>query len=191
MNKITATCTEAIAAITAYTCSGLKGNRVQSLIIGKSNMTLSVSGNAPTLSEMQAGLAASGDDKLVVLTHISNGVIDEVGSSELSDLDTENGLTQRFNVQVGITGNIKHPTEEVYQRTMEYNLQNAIRVWVIDNKGYIWGGKTGYLCGGLNAFSPKKMDGVTQHISFNLVYVADEVSDDTAQDDGFLTLDNS
>jgi len=191
MNKITATCTEAIAAITAYTCSGLKGNRVQSLIIGKSNMTLSVSGDAPTLSEMQAGLAASGDDKLVVLTHISNGVIDEVGSSELSDLDTENGLTQRFNVQVGITGNIKHPTEEVYQRTMEYNLQNAIRVWVIDNKGYIWGGKTGYLCGGLNAFSPKKMDGVTQHISFNLVYVADEVSDDTAQDDGFLTLDNS
>lgn len=191
MNKITATCTEAIAAITAYTCSGLKGNRVQSLIIGKSNMTLSVSGNAPTLSEMQAGLAASGDDKLVVLTHISNGIIDEVGSSELSDLDTENGLTQRFNVQVGITGNIKHPTEEVYQRTMEYNLQNAIRVWVIDNKGYIWGGKTGYLCGGLNAFSPKKMDGVTQHISFNLVYVADEVSDDTAQDDGFLTLDNS
>ena len=191
MNKITETCSSALSPVTAYVCGGLKGNRIHSLIVGRSNMTLTVSGDAPTLAEIQAGLAASGDDKLVVLTHISNGVIDEVGSSELTDLDTESGLPEKFNVQMGMTGNVKHPTAEVYTKTMGYNQNPTLRVWAIDNKVYIWGGKTGYLCGGHNAFSPKKMDGVTQHISFNLVYIADEVSDDTGQDDGFLTLDNS
>lgn len=191
MNKITTTCTSALTAVTAYTCGGLKGNRVHSLVIAKSSMTLSVSGDAPTVAEIQAGMAATGDDKLVVLTHISNGLIDEVGSSELTDLDTESGLPEKFNIQMGITGNVKHPTEDVLLRTMEYNQQNKLRVWVIDNKGYIWGGKTGYLTNGMNAFSPKKFDGTVLHISFNLVYIADDVSDDTAQDDDFLTLDNS
>ena len=191
MNKISALCSDALSPVTSYSCGGLKGNRVYSLVIGRSDMSLTVSGDAPTLAEIQAGLAATGDDKLVVLTHISNGLIDEVGSSELSDLDTESGLPEKFNIQMGITGNIKHPTEDVYLKTMTYNLNPTLRVWVIDNKGYIWGGKTGYLTNGLNAFSPKKMDGTVQFISFNLVYIADSVSDDTGQDDGFLTLDNS
>lgn len=191
MNKITALCTAALDPITAYTCGGLKGNRVDSLIIGRSSMTVAVSGDAPTVAEMQAGLAATGDDKLVVLRHISNGIIDEVGSSELTDLDTESGLPEKFNIQMGITGNVKHPTEDVLLTTMEYNQQVKLRVWVIDNKGYIWGGKTGYLTNGLNAFSPKKLDGTVLFISFNLVYIADNVSDDTRQDDDFLTLDNS
>lgn len=191
MNLITTACADALATVTAYVCGGLKGNRINSLVIGRSDMTLSVSGDSPTLAEIQAGLAATGDDKLVVLRHISNGLIDEVGSSELTDLDTESGLTERFNIQMGLTGMIKHPTAEVLTITMGYNVHIALRVWVIDNKGNIWGGKTGYLCGSLNAFSPKKMDGVTMFISFNLVYVSDNVSDDTDQDDGFLTLDNS
>ncbi len=191
MNKITATCTEALSPVTSYSCGGLKGNRVHALVIGRSNMTLAVSGAAPTVPEIAAGLAATGDNTLVMLKHISNGLIDEVGSSELTDLDTESGLPEKFNVQMGITGNIKHPTQEVYLDTMGYNLNPTLRVWVIDNKGYIWGGKTGYLTNGLNAFSPKKMDGTVQMISFNLVYIADGVSDDTAQDDDFLTLDNS
>ncbi len=191
MNTISTLCTEALSPVTSYACGGLKGNRVHSLVIGRSNMDLSVSGDAPTLAEIEAGMAATGDDTLVVLTHISNGLIDEVGSSELSDLDTESGLPEKFNVQMGITGNVKHPTEDVYLKTMGYNLNPTLRVWVIDNKGYIWGGKTGYLTNGLNAFSPKKMDGTVQFISFNLVYIADSVSDDTDQDDGFLTLDNA
>lgn len=191
MNIITATCSEALSPITAYSCGGLKGNRVHALVVGRSNMTVSVSGDAPTLSEIQAGMAATGDDKLVVLKHISNGLIDEVGSSELTDLDTESGLPEKFNVQMGITGNIKHPTEDVLNKTMAYNLNPTLRVWVIDNKGYIWGGKTGYLTNGLNAFSPKKLDGTVLFISFNLVFIADSISDDTDQDDGFLTLDNS
>ena len=191
MNTITSVCTAALDPITSYTCGGLKGNRIYSLIVAKSNMTLDVTGEAPTLSEIQTGMAATGDDKLVVLKHVSNGLIDEVGSSELSDLDTENGLPEKFNIQMGITGSLKHPTEDVLLKTMEYNQNILLRVWVVDNKGYIWGGKTGYLTNGLNAFSPKKLDGTVLFVSFNLVYIADDVSDDTGQDDGFLTLDNS
>ena len=191
MNNISAVCADALSPITSYSCGGLKGNRIHSLIVGRSNMTLAVSGEYPTVSEIQAGMAASGDNTLVVLTHISNGLIDEVGSSELTDLDTESGLPEKFNVQMGMTGNIKHPTADVYVKTMAYNLNPTLRVWVVDNKGYIWGGKTGYLTNGLNAFSPKKMDGTVQFISFNLVYIADGVSDDTNQDDDFLTLDNA
>ena len=190
MNLITTACTDALVPITAYTCGGLKGNRVHALVVARSNVTLSVSGSAPTLAEIQAGLAATGDDKLIMLKHITNGLIDEVGSSELTDLDTESGLPEKFNVQMGITGNIKHPPEDVLIRTMEWNAQITLRVLVIDNKGYIWGGETGYLTNGLNAFSPKKFDGVTMMVSFNLVYIADNVSDDTTQDDDFLTLDN-
>ena len=191
MNKISSVCADALTGVTSYSCGGLKGNRVHSLVIGRSNMSLDVTGDAPTLAEISSGMLASGDDALVVLTHISNGLIDETGSDELSGLDSESGLPEKFNVQMGITGNVKHPTEDVYIKTMAYNLNPTLRVWVIDNKGYIWGGKTGYLTNGLNAFSPKKMDGTVQFISFNLVYIADGVSDDTGQDDGFLTLDNA
>lgn len=191
MNLITTACADALETVTAYVCGGLKGNRINALIIGRSDMEVAVSGSSPTLSEMQAGLAATGDDKLVVLRHISNGLIDEVGSSELTDLDTESGLPERFNIQMGLTGMIKHPTAEVLTITMGYNIHPTLKVWYIDNKGYIWGGKTGYLCGSMNAFSPKKMDGVTLFISFNLVYVADGISDDTGFDIDFLTLDNS
>jgi hypothetical protein len=190
MNLITTACADALLPVTEYACGGLKGNRINALIVGRSDMTVTVSGAAPTYAEMVAGIAATGDNHLVVLRHISNGLIDEVGSSELTDLDTESGLPEKFNVQMGLTGMIKHPTAEVYTITMGYNIHPTLRIWVIDNKGYIWGGKTGYLCGGLNAFSPKKMDGVTQFISFNLVYVADSSSDDTALDTDFLTLDN-
>ena len=191
MNKITATCADALSPVTSYACGGLKGNRVHSLVIGRADMILAVSGDCPSVAEFQIGIQATGHDTLVVLTHISNGLIDEVGSSELTDLDTESGLPEKFNIQMGITGNLKHPTAEVYGITMEYNLNPTIRVWVIDNKGYIWGGKTGYLCGGLNAFSPKKMDGTVQMISFNLVYIADDVDDDSLYDADALTLDNS
>lgn len=190
MNLITTTCADALTGVTEYSCGGLKGNRVHSLVIARSNMTLAVSGEAPTVAEIQAGLAATGDNKLVILKHISNGLIDEVGSSELTDLDTESGLPEKFNIQMGITGNVKHPTEDVLLKTQAYNQNITLRVWVIDNKGYIWGGKTGYLTNGLNAFSPKKLDGTTLHISFNLVFIADGLSDDTVQDDDFLTLDN-
>jgi hypothetical protein len=193
MNLITKVCTEALTDITAYTCGGLKGNRVHSLIIAKSNMewTVAVSGTAPSLSEVQAQMLITGDDHLTILTHISNGLIDEVGSSELTDLDTESGLPEKFNIQMGITRNIKHPTEDVLIKTMEHNQQTLLKVWVIDNKGYIWGGKTGYLTNGSNAFSPKKLDGTVLFISFNLVYIADAISDDAGQDVGFLTLDNA
>jgi len=191
MNKITATCAEALSPVTSYACGGLKGNRVHSLVIGRADMTFAVSGDCPSVAEFQIGIQATGDDTLVVLTHISNGLIDEVGSSELTDLDTESGLPEKFNVQMGITGNVKHPTSDVYLRTMEYNLNPTLRVWVIDNKGYIWGGTTGYLTNGLNAFSPKKMDGTVQMVSFNLVYIADDVKDDSLYDADALTLDNS
>ena len=190
MNKITATCASALDPIDEYVCGGLKGNRVHSLVIGRSDATLVIaaSGVCPTVADFQVGMTAT---EVVVLTHISNGLIDEVGSSELTDLDTESGLPEKFNIQMGITGNIKHPTSDVYARTMEYNLNPLLKVWVIDNKGYIWGGETGYLTNGLNAFSPKKMDGTTQMISFNLVYIADDVLDDSLYDADALTLDNA
>ena len=191
MNTISTVCTDALSTITSYNCGGLKGNRIHSLIIGKSDMTLTVSGDAPTLSEIQTGMAASADNKLVVLTHISNGLWDEVSSKELTDLDTESGLPEKFDVLIGMTGNIKRPTEDALLKISEYNEYPTLRVWGIDNKGYIWGGKTGYLCGGTGAFSPKKMDGTVMYVSFNLVYNSDQISDDTAQDDGFLTLDNT
>lgn len=191
MNKITEVCADALTPITSYSCGGLKGNRIVSLLIGKSAISLTVSGDVPTVSELQAGIAASGDDKLVVLKHISNGLVDEVSSKELTELDTESGLPEKFDVLMGMTGNVKHPTQEVLNATMAYNLQPTLRVWAVDNKGYLWGGKTGYLTNGLNAFTPKKMDGTSMMVSFNLVYNSDDVKDDTAQDDGYLTLDNA
>jgi len=192
MNKITATCADALSPVTAYACGGLKGNRIQTLLIGRSDMAAPASGDVLTYAEAQIALAlpASGTENLIALTHISNGLIDETGSSELTDLDTESGLPEKFNVMMSITGNIKHPTENVYLQTMAYNINPKLRVWAIDNKGYIWGGTTGYLCSGMNAFSPKKMDGTVQMVSFNLSYIADDVSDVSLQDDDFLTIDN-
>jgi hypothetical protein len=191
MNELTIVCTDALVGITSYDCVGVTGNRVNKLLIAKEDHGLTVSGDVPTVSEFQAGMAATGDAKVVVVGHISNGLIDEVSATELTDLDTEHGLTERENILMGITGNIKRPTSSVIEQTMRYNAYTVLKVWVIDNKGNCWGGKTGYKCAGRNAFSPKKMDGVTTHISFNLNYISDNVDDDYAQDDDYLTLDNS
>lgn len=191
MNTLTLVCTDALQGITAYECAGITANRVSKLIIGKDGHGLSVTGDVPTVAEFQVGMAATGDSKLVVVGHISNGVIDETSAKTLTDLDTEHGLEERYDVTMGITGNIKHPTASVLEQTMRYNQFLKLRVWVIDNKGNCWGGQDGYLCAGRNAFSPKKMDGTTTHVSFALNYIADNVDDDYAQDDDYLDLDNS
>jgi len=190
MNKISAVCGDALSGITAYTCSGVGSNRIVKLIIAKSNMALTVSGDVPTVDELQTGMAASGDDKLVVLGHITNGLVDEVSSKELTELDTESGLPEKFDVLMGITGNIKSVNSDVLEQTMAYNIETTLRVWAVDNKGNLWGGKTGYLTSARNAFSPKKLDGTVIMISFSLVFNSDGVKDDYAQDDGYLTLDN-
>jgi len=191
MNELNLVCTDALSGITSYDCPGIKANRISKLLIAKDGHGLTVSGDVPTVSEFQVGMAATGDAKVVVLGHISNGLWDEASSTEITDLDTEHGLTEKFNVMMAITGNIKHPTASVLEQTMTYNNFTVLRVWVIDNKGNCWGGKTGYKCAGMGAFSPKKMDGTSTFISFNLVYNSDYVDDDYAQDDDYLTLDNS
>ena len=191
MNELTVLCTDALTGITSYDCPGIQANRVSKLLIAKDGHGLSVTGDVPTVAEFQVGMAATGDAKVVVVGHISNGLIDEVSAKELTDLDTETGLTERKDVMMAITGNIKHRTASVLQQTMTYNQFITLRVWVIDNKGNCWGGQTGYKCAGSNAFSAKKMDGTSTYVSFSLNYITDKVDDDYAQDDDYLTLDNS
>ncbi len=191
MNKISQVCGDALTGITAYTCAGVSSNRIVKLIVGKSNMSLTVSGDVPTVAELQTGLTATGDDKLIAIGHITNGLIDEVGSKELTELDTESGLPEKFDTLMGITGNIKSVTSSVLEQTMAYNIETTLRVWAVDNKGNLWGGETGYLTSSRGAFSPKKLDGTVIQVSFSLVYNSDGVKDDFAQDDSYLTLDNA
>ena len=191
MNTLSLICTDPLDGITSYDCPGLNGNRVYKLLVAKEGHGLVSTGDVPTVAEFQTGMAATGDAKVVVIGHISNGLIDETSSTEITGLDTETGLTEKTDVLMGITGNIKHPTASVLEQTMTYNNFTVLKVWVVDNKGNCWGGKTGYHCAGKGAFSAKKMDGTSTFVSFNLVFNTDLVDDDFYQDDDYKTLDNS
>jgi hypothetical protein len=136
------------------------------------------------------GSSYTATDKVVAIRHITNGMREKTRSTELSGMDTETGGSEEFDVYMSIKGSIKTLNNEVIQVTQEYGQETTIRVWAVTNKGYIFGGLTGYQCASKGKWTPPIIDGTKMRIDFDLQYNTDQVDDRSVYDAQYLTIDN-
>lgn len=197
MNKINYACGDALSAITAYSCAEDFGNRIDVLFLGKDGQDYGFtgvsgedSGIAPSVSELQSAMSATGDDKIVAIRHITNGVREKGNSTELSGMDTETGGSEEFDVYYNINGSIKALNNDVIEKTQEYSQLNTARLWFVTNKGYIFGGLDGYKVSTKGKFTLPLFDGTKTRIDFSLSFNGDDAKDNAVQDNQYLTIDN-
>lgn len=187
---ITCDCSEG-ASIVKFPCKGVNYGFPTKLLVMDPNGTLSVAGESPTLSEVQAGIAASGEDKVAVIEEITNGQRNPGDVEQETGADTADGLTDTTAINMVVTGRIKRFDEALRTSLAELNCLPRLRMWIITSKGYIFGGATGYLIA--NFIPPMTMPGFGQRnfIDLSLPYQHNLNADDPAgQNDGFLTLTN-
>lgn len=190
MADITCDCAGEIG-IAQFPCDSLKYGYPSKLLLMKPDGTMTVAGESPTVAEVQTALADSGDNKAVLIEEITNGQRVENDRQEETGADTADGLTDTFAINMAITGNIKKLDEAVRTDLAELNCFSRLKVWIITNTGYIFGGANGYKCS--NFIPPLTLGGFgTQPlIPISFVYFNDDTKNDpAAQDDGFLTLQN-
>lgn len=174
-----------------FPCKAVDYGFPKKLILQDPDGSLTVAGESPTLSEIQAGIAASGEDKLIVIEQITNGQLVESSREEETGADTADGLTNTFGINMAVTGNIKLLDESVRADLLKLNCHERLKMWVITSKGYILGGATGYKIA--NFFSPMTLGGYGTRamVPLNLVYQHNlNATDPAGQDDGFLNLVN-
>lgn len=200
MNLLSYACGDDLSEITAYSCGTDFGNRIDVLFIGKDGVDFGFEGLsagtdasiAPTVAELQAlmGSGYTGDDKIVAVRHVTNGMREKARSTEISGMDTETGGSEEFDVYMSIKGAIKTLNNDVIQKTQEYSQETTIRVWPVTNKGYIFGGLTGYKCASKGKWTPPVIDGTKMKVEFDLQYNTDNVDDRAVYDADYLTSDN-
>lgn len=200
MNLLTYVCGDGLDEITSYSCGTDFGNRIDVLFVGKDGVDFGFSGLsagtdasiAPTVAELQAkmGTGFTGATKIVAVRHITNGVRDKARSTELSGMDTETGGSEEFDVYMSVKGSIKTLNNDVIETTQEYAQETAVRIWPVTNKGYVFGGLTGYKVASKGKWTPPLIDGTKMRIDIDLQYNTDLVSDKAVKDALYLTIDN-
>lgn len=191
MANITCDCAGEID-MSQFPCSATKYGFPNKLIFQKPGGSLTVAGETPTLAEIQTGLADTGDDKLILIEAFTNGQRTESSRIEETGADTADGLTDVVALFMKIDGKIKLVNEYVLKHLLELNCFSRLKMWVVTDQGYIFGGTTGYRTSVF--FPPLIMEGygVADYVPVSLVYQHDLTKTDPAgQDDGFLTLVNT
>lgn len=177
--------------VSAFPCKATDYGYPSKAVLQDAEGTLTVVGETPTLAEIQAGIAATGQDKLVIIEEITNGKLAESSREEESGADTADGLTNTFGVNMTLEGNIKLISETLRSDLLTLNCNQRKKMWVITSKGYIFGGKTGYKT---PAFIPPMAlngFGTRASIPINWLYQHNlNKTDPAGQDDGFLDLKN-
>lgn len=174
-----------------FPCKGIDYGYPTKLVLGDPNGALTVAGETPTLAEIQAGINDTGEDRLIVIEEITNGQRNPGDIEQETGADTADGLADTFGINMVVTGRIKRLDEALRTALAQLNCQSRLKMWFITNKGYIFGGKTGYLIS--NFLPPLTLPGfgAKPFIDLNLVYSHNLRKDDPAgYDAGFLTITN-
>lgn len=190
MADITCDCADGLDLV-PFPCKAVDYGYPKAALLMDPNGSLTVAGETPTLSEVQAGIAATGEDRLIVIEEITNGQLVEDSREEESGADTADGLTNTFGVNMALTGNIKLLDETLRSALLSLNCEQRKQMWIITSKGYILGGKYGYktpafippmTLGGYGTRAMVPISWVYQH---NL-----NATDPAGYNAGFLTLTN-
>ena len=185
MDNLVFSCTDPLLRAGTPACTTDYGERIVSFAVMKDGGTLTVAGSDnPTAAEIQTGITAG---TLVFIKGISNGHRIEAGATELSGDDTVTGGTERYDVMNRIEGRIKLLDETVKRATERLDRFTQLRVWAFTEKGWVYGGKTGYLASPIFSTVIHEGKGNPPYINFSFEYNVIGL-DNARYDASFLSL---
>lgn len=160
------------------------------VLLAASNATITAaSGNdVLAVSEFQ-GYIDSGD--IVVINDISNGIKMPSETVEITDADTADNLPEVITSKEGINGNLKRFDATTLADLEKLNCHKRLKMWYVTNKGYCFGGTTGYTVS--NYFRDWEHAGYGNRsmIPFEFRWIRESKTTGTGQDDDYLDLTNS
>ena len=160
------------------------------MVVQKVAGSLTVAGDTPTVAEITTGLAASGDDKCIVLGPYAGGQWGEPQVTTVNGDDTVRGLTEQVFSINQVTGKFSELTETEREELATVNTNNRVKAWIIDDAGYVWGEASGYE-GALNIDPKSKTRDNFMSMPFSFEWLDNlDSTDKAAQDSGFLSLTN-
>jgi hypothetical protein len=143
MDNLVYNCTDALLNPEVPNCATDYGERVASFAVMKKGGTFTVSGSDnPTAAELQTGINSG---QLTFYTGISNGHIVQAAATTLSGDDTITGGEETYDRMQRAEGQLKLVDENVKRATEQLDRKSQVKLWVITDKNYCYGGKTGYL----------------------------------------------
>jgi len=137
-----------------------------------------------------AEFTTAGSD-IFILNDIANGVKMPSEKQELSGADTPDNLPEVISEITGISGNIVRFNLDVLNDIEKLNCYTRLKMWYITNKGWCFGGLTGYT---INNYVPDWIHegfGGRSKIPFEFKwYKPFNQTTAAAQNDDYLTLTN-
>jgi len=157
------------------------------VILADPDNTITVASDnlVPTVAEFTN--AAS---DIIILADIANGQKMAPEKQEITGADTPDNLPEVLSEIEGISGNIVRFNTDVLNDLEKLNCFKRLRMWYVTNKGYCFGGETGYLVN--NYISDWVHDGFGNRskIPFEFKWYREESTTGTAQDLTYLDLNN-
>ena len=101
-------------------------------------------GESPNLANINAAIALSDEDKLVVIGPMTNGQRVESEREEETGADTIDGATNVISQTIQITGKLKFLDEDVREDLEQLNCHERLRMWIVTSENWIFGGCSGY-----------------------------------------------
>jgi hypothetical protein len=143
-----------------------------------------------TLAMINTAIAATDQDHMIVLGPITNGVRAESERQEESGADTIDGMMNVISQTIQITGKLKFLNETVIEDLENLNCEDRLRMWIVTNTGWMYGGCNGYNVA--NFISSQLHDGFGTRGYIPLDYKWKHTGVDRAvQDDDSTALVNS
>jgi len=115
------------------------------------------SGDGPTVAQLNTAITEVDNNKMIVFGPITNGVRAESERQEETGADTIDGMTNVISQTIQITGKLKFLDEEVREDLEGLNCYDRLRMWMITDTGWLFGGCGGYSVA--NFISALLMDG--------------------------------
>jgi hypothetical protein len=187
MNDLVYNCTEALEAPVFPACGDDYGVRVVKVFLAKE--TDSISGSASdylTAAELETAIGAG---YITVIEGIVKGHKKFKSETELSGDDTESGGREAFDRYYTVEDSLRRINSSVREMCEKLDKFKVLRAWILTEKNYLFGGKTGYRVA--PAFKNVELLGVgtVNAIDFTLEYLVTG-TDDNHYDADYETLVN-
>ena len=195
MADLTCTCScseELLVHAIPDDCNSIDFGYPYLILIQNKDAVNTIAGASPTVAEMEALILLHNQLHVSVIGPLTNGVKSEKSRQERSGADTIDGLTTVDSQIIQIDGKLISLNPTIIADLTKLNCYTRARFWFVTSKGYIWGGKTGFIAPNFWSEWLHTGFGKPSEVPVHIEYTVDRTKDysATAQDDDYLTLDN-
>lgn len=137
-----------------------------------------------------AEFTTAGSD-IFIITPIANGVKMPNERTEITGADTGDNLPELISIMTGISGNITRFNKDVLNDLETLSCYSRLRLWFVTNKGWCFGGLTGYYVGNVVNDWIHEGFGNRSKIPFEFKWFKElDKTTECAQDMAYLDLNN-